>query len=174
MPSIQAEPRQIPTGMHYYSPANLIEILLVCALDFIPTPGNYVGNYPPGFLTIAANTQLFRAIQETLLAPGQYILRDMGKTIFAPYAESVSNGQQDIFKDYGYYRQYQFLKVNPITGSQGFFGGPNGSTFGVLGPSSLVPPSSSTYLTFYLPVTVTGVLGSGCLPFLNPLSGAQM
>ena len=169
MPSIQAEPRQIPTGQQYYTGSSIFGLLFQCALDFIPAPGNYVANYPPGYVITGLDTELGKALLTANTSAGQFLIRDMGKTIFASFGSLTGNK--------GYYRQFQLLRVNPITSTQGFIGGPTGTTFGIVGNSSVTPPSTSTYATFYLDETTAGVLGAYCgtnQTVLNPVAGGQM
>jgi hypothetical protein len=149
MSSVTRFLRQIPTGVGQlngtFSGSSV--------LDFIPTSGNYVGNYPPGYIVPGTVTGLSSAVADALNGTGQAVVRDMGKTIFCPYAATVGGAQTQS----GFFRQYQLLMVTPITNSQGFIGGVNGNNFGVVGPSSATVPGTSTYVTFYLPTLVAGV-----------------
>jgi hypothetical protein len=178
MSSVTRFLRQIPTGLNYVD-AGSASTVASTALDFIPTSGNYVGNYPPGFLVNGSNTGLSTSISDAISGNtgGAQIVRDMGKTIFAPFATSVGNGLAGTFTGYGYFRQYQVLMVKPITAAQGFLGGVNGNTFGVVGPAPATAPGTSTYVTFYLPVSVQGVgapASSGTVNGVYALSGGQM
>jgi hypothetical protein len=171
MSSVTRFLRQIPTGLNY------VNADPDTALDFVPTSGNYVGNYPPGYMVVGTQTGLSLALATALgQNSGQLIIRDMGKTIFAPYAVNgtVANGNSGNFASYGYFRQYQALMVNPISTTQGFLGGVNGNTFGVVGPAPATVPGTSTYVTFYLPVSVQGVGSSAGLPSAAPINGGQM
>jgi hypothetical protein len=171
MPSIGTQLRQIPTGLQYG-----IGVGQGSVYDFVPTNGNYVGNYPPGYMCLPTETGLSSAITDASTNSGQLILRDMGKTIFAPYAlnGTVANGNAGNFDSYGYYRQYQLLIVNPISTTQGFLGGVGGNTFGVVGPAPATVPGTSTYITVYLPVSVQGVGNSGSVALVQPIAGGQM
>ena len=159
MSSVTRFLRQIPTGLTYVNPSTLISV----ALDFVPTAGNYVGNYPPGYMATAATTGLSNILAGV---GGQALVRDMGKTIFAPYASVAGN--------LGFFREYQLLSVTPITPAQGFLGGVTGNTFGVVGPSSATVPGTSTFATFYLPVAIAGVGSPATLPVINAQAGGQM
>lgn len=180
MSSVTRFLRQIPTGLNYgFNNSGTVTANL--ALDFIPTAGNYVGNYPPGFLVAGSQTGLQTAISQAILGnTGGQLIRDMGKTIFAPFAASVGAGNAGTFTGYGFFRQYQVLMVNPITFPPGFLGGTGGNTFGVVGPSVATSPGTSTYCTFYLPVSVQGVGAPSGLPAgsavtnIVPVAGGQM
>jgi hypothetical protein len=155
MSSVTRFLRQIPTGI-----GQLNDATLGSAVDFVPTSGNYVGNYPPGFMVLATQTGL----SNILTAYAQNgIARDMGKTIFAPYATGglISNGNAGNFASYGYFRQYQLIVPTPISVTQGFLGGVGGNNFGVVGPAAATVPGTSTYVTFYLPTLVAGVGAAG-------------
>ena len=167
MSSVTRFLRQIPTGVGLVNPSSLTSV----ALDFVPTSGNYVANYPPGYVVPAAQTGLSTALTDAAASGTQLILRDMGKTIFCPYAATVGGAQTNA----GFFRQYQLLVVNPININQGFIGGPNGNLFGVVGPSNATVPGTSTYATFYLPSIVAGVgSAQGALPVANVNAGLQM
>jgi hypothetical protein len=167
MSSVTRFLRQIPVGASFLN--NGVES---DALDFIPTSGNYVGNYPPGYVVPANTTGLSSAITNVLNSGVQPVVRDMGKTIFAPFSATVG-GTPTVA---GFFRQYQLLNVAPISISQGFLGGVSGSTFGVGGPSIATTPGTSTYVTFYLPTAVAGV-GSASAASVSPQdvnAGGQM
>jgi hypothetical protein len=168
MSSVTRFLRQIPTGLNY----GVGDVTL--ALDFVPTSGNYVGNYPPGVVVPGSTTGLLSAITNAGADVAPFI-RDMGKTIFAPYVATPSTPITSS-TPYGYFRQYQALVPTPITATQGFIGGNGGNTFGVVGPSASTA-GTSTYLTFYLPVAVGGVGdASGTIGIINvyPANGGQM
>lgn len=149
MSSVTRFLRQIPTGI-----GQLNQTFNGNAVyDFIPATGNYVGNYPPGYIVPATQTGLSSAIDDANNGSGEAVVRDMGKTIFCPYSATVGGTPTTA----GFYRQYQLLKVNPITISQGFIGGNGGNNFGVVGPAVATTPGTSTYVTFYLPTVVAGV-----------------
>ena len=169
MSSVTRFLRQIPTGVGLINP----DTLTSSALDFVPTSGNYVGNYPPGYVVPATQTGLSTALANAKALGGQAVLRDMGKTIFCPYVATV--GAALTAAPSGFFREYQLLMVNPIGAVQGFLGGPFGSNFGVVGPSNATLPGSSTYATFYLPSMVAGVgSAQGTLPVESVQAGLQM
>ncbi len=150
MSSVTRFLRQIPTGV-----GQLNVVPTADALDFIPTGGNYVGNYPPGYVVPAAQTGLSTALADAAAGTGYALVRDMGKTIFCPYAATVNASLTSA--NSGYFRQYQLIKPVPISAAQGFMGGVGGNNFGVVGPSDRTAPGTSTYATFYLPTYVAGV-----------------
>jgi hypothetical protein len=169
MSSVTRFLRQIPTGVGLVNPSSLT----TSALDFVPASGNYVGNYPPGYVVPAAQTGLSTALTNAAAGSGQAVIRDMGKTIFCPYVATV--GASTAAAPSGYFREYQLLMVNPVSAAQGFIGGVSGNNFGVVGPSSATVPGSSTYVTFYLPSMVAGVGSAvGTLPVTNVQAGLQM
>jgi hypothetical protein len=170
MSSVTRFLRQIPTGASYVNPAALATNAAVC--DFVPTSGNYVGNYPPGVMVPATTTGLSAVLGA---AGAQALIRDMGKTIFAAFADTAT-ATPSAFS--GFFREYQLIVPTAITAPQGFLGGAGGNTFGVIGPSVATAPGSSTYATFYLPVPVGGV-GSALsavavLPAISTAAGGQM
>jgi hypothetical protein len=168
MSSVTRFLRQVQTGQALYAGNSLAQIA-AAACEFVPTAGNYVGNYPPGVVipaqaaTVAAITNA--AAGYTQSAP---IVRDMGKTIFAPTATSLANAQAGTLTgSSGYFRQIQVLIPQPI-GSQGFIGGPSGSVFGVVGGS---PTAYAQYLTVYVPTSVAGVYLSTTTPLVEGPQG---
>jgi hypothetical protein len=162
MSSVTRFIRQIPLATTYYNVTSGI-LAGTGVYEFVPTGGNYVGNYPPGYMQLASDalkTALVNAGTSTTL-----VLRDMGKTIFAPVGTSAS-------ADAGYFRQVQLLKPTPVTAAQGFIGGTAGNNFGVLGDNN-TPDAYTDFMTFYIAVPVAGVLG-GVLSGLTPIAGGQM
>ena len=154
MSSVTRFLRQVPTGQALYAGNSLAQIA-DAACEFVPTAGNYVGNYPPGYVrpaaaaTKAAITNAADGYTQQLP-----IVRDMGKTIFAP----IADGSGALSGSNGYFRQIQVLVPQPITTTQGFIGGPAGSVFGVVGGSPPgTNPSYAQYLTVYVPTSVAGV-----------------
>jgi hypothetical protein len=161
MSSVTRFIRQIPQATTYYNVSAGI-LAGTDVYEFVPSTGNYVGNYPPGYMQAAS-----AALIAALTAAGttsNLVLRDMGKTIFAPVTS--------ITGDAGYFRQVQLLKPSAITAAQGFIGGTAGNTFGVLGAAN-TPDAYTDYMTFYIAVPVAGVLG-GSLSGLFPIAGGQM
>jgi hypothetical protein len=107
-------------------------------------------------------------LQNAAQANGQIVVRDMGKTIFAPFGSATGN--------MGYFREYQLLNVSAIDATQGFLGGVGGNNFGVVGPANATAPGTSTFATFYLPVVAAGVGSPSNLTFTlaAPAAGGQL
>ena len=170
MSSVQSFLKQVPAGLSFVNP----DSLTASCYDFVPASGNYVGNYPPGYVVPAAASGLSTALSNAkLVANGQFLLRDMGKTIYCPYAATI--GASLTTATSGFFREYQLLVVNAISPTYGFIGGVNGNNFGVVGPS-VATAGSSTYCTLYLPSAVASI-GSpvtGSYPVMNCQAGGQM
>ena len=144
MSSVTRFLRQIPTGQTLYN-ASLVDVA-AAAYTFVPTSGNYVGNYPPGYVAVASagvkNAILTAANPAGGVLP---VVRDMGKTIFAPISADAG-----VTSTTGaYFRQIQVLVPQDISSTQGFIGGVGGNTFGVAG-------TAPTYLTVYVRTTIGG------------------
>jgi hypothetical protein len=169
MSSVTRFLRQIPTGLGLVNSSSLAAVA-GNALDFVPTSGNYVGNYPPGVMVPANQTGLSAVLSA---AAGSLVIRDMGKTIFAPFATTPTATPS---ANSGFFREYQLLSVSPIVTPPGFLGGVTGNTFGVIGPAPATAPGTSTYATFYLPVVVGGVGNASAAAFSVPavIAGGQM
>jgi hypothetical protein len=186
MSSIGSAPRQIPIGLSAYPQYQSTGTSIAnAAYVFIPDSGNYVGNYPPGFV-VPANSPDTQSIYDSLVRldtvaaglpsnlnnnlnsdQGTFILRDTGKTIYAPIYKNFSS---DTGKK-AYFREVQVLIPQPIVSSQGFLGGVNGNVFGVYGSS----PQYALYATIYLPTNVAGVLSNLFVNFLDdPTPQGQM
>ncbi len=172
MSSVTRFLRQIPAGQQYYAGLTVAgsataltgATLATAAYVFVPTSANYVGNYPPGFVIPASQDASSNGVLNALttgLANTTIVLRDMGKTIYAPSGSTLAIAQGTT-PQFGFFREVQALVPQPI-GSQGFIGGVNGSVFGVYGGSTT--NGYVTYGTFYLPTNVAGV-------YANP-SGAN-
>lgn len=177
MSSVTRFIRQIPVGTNYYNAAAVVTNPLTNGLvfEFAPSGSNYVGNYPTPFPSttggtmIACSAALANAISAAVNASPsgaeKLVLRDMGKTLFAPTSAAGTS--------FGYFRQVQLINPNVISTTQGFNGGVNGSTFGVLGAAN-TPDAFTNYLTFYIPVTVAGVKGAQVNTQAFVLAGGQM
>jgi hypothetical protein len=169
MSSVTRFIRQIPLATTYYNAAAVVASPSTLAFEFVPTAANYVGNYPPGYMQ-AASAALILAIQQAAnaatVAGTQLVLRDMGKTIQAPVSNATNANE-------GFFRQVQLLNPSAISGVQGYIGGTAGNTFGVLGAAN-TPDAYTDYMTFYIPVTVAGILGVGVNTQAFALAGGQM
>ena len=185
MSSVTRFIRQIPLATTYYDADGVVSKLNSTdggAFEFLPSSSNYVGNYPNGFndptggVVARASPALRAAINQNVVAnggvenvsAGNCVLRDMGKTIFAPVVSGDASlpGAASANSPWGYFRQVQLIAPKGITQGMGFMGGNNGNTFGVLGAAN-TPDQYTDYLVFYIPVTVAGVAGgaySGTTP----------
>ncbi len=178
MSSVTRFIRQIPVSTTYYNASGLVTgtgasltVVPNTVFEFVPSSSNYVGNYPSGFndptggYVAPASAALTTALQQNYTATASangaaLVLRDMGKTIFAPITGAVGTPASST-SPWGYFRQVQLIRpgvINQATGS-GFMGGVNGNTFGVLGAAG-VPDAFTNYLTFYIPVSIGGVVGA--------------
>lgn len=176
MSSVTRFLRQINTADQLVTGATLA-VLAPLVYEFVPTTANYVGNYPPGAMVIGttASTGIAGQIANAAAAPNAsavFILRDMGKTVYAGVATTEANAQTTpptVLTNSGWFRQYQLLLLNPIT-SNNFI---SGTTFGVNGTQS---GSYTPYLTFYLPSAVAGIwpIASAQTSVLSQAAGGQL
>lgn len=122
---------------------------------FVPTMGNNIGNYPPGYM-----------MPLSMVPPAGTLLRDMGKTIIAPVSFSPTAAP-------GFFRAVQLITPSPAVSAIGK------TTFGVGGnvPRSLTTGNIGDmgYRTYYLAVIVDGTIASvdgniAAAPY-PPLSG---
>jgi len=170
--------RQIPLTTTYYDATQVVCEPDKYAFSFLSSSGQgaYAGiNSSKGFMVSGAidtleNGTLIYSINSAVAAAGgvhMVVLRDMGKTIYVPYANSVPTIFSQNRK--GYFRQVQLISPTAL-GANGWNGGPSGSTFGVTGypavNSELIvrssrPLNSTAYLTFYIPVTIANILAEG-------------
>jgi hypothetical protein len=178
MSSVTRFLRQINTADQLVG-AGTLATLAGLVYEFVPTTANYVGNYAPGAMVIgttAASGIAGQIANALALAPNTgavFILRDMGKTVYAGVASSEANAQTTppslAGTNYGWFRQYQLLLLNPIT-SNNFI---SGTTFGVNGTQS---GGYTPYLTFYLPSAVAGIwpIASAQTSVLSQAAGGQL
>jgi hypothetical protein len=176
MSSVTRFIRQIPLATTYYNAQEIVASPSTTVFEFAPSSSNYVGNYPSpypnqtGGYMIAASAALQAAIAQAAAANSAgagLVLRDMGKTIFAPTTNSAT-------ASWGYFRQVQLLAPGLITQGPGFMGGLSGNTFGVLGAAG-TPDVYTNYLVFYIPVSVAGVSGApGVDTKAYAIAGGQM
>jgi hypothetical protein len=125
--------------------------------------GNYVGNYPPGYMVIAANIPV--------PAEGA-LVRDMGKTIKC----TISADSGSTFSTLGFFREVQVLSPSSpatATASTTFGVGTNASGAQVLPSAGNV--GDRGYGTFYIPIVVEGIIAStAVLPTTYLPLGGQM
>ena len=178
MTSVTSFLRQVNTANQFVGSGSLATLASI-AYEFVPTTGNYVGNYPPGAMVLAttASSGLAGQIANALaLAPNTTavsIIRDMGKTVYAAVASTEANAQTTpptVGTNSGWFRQYQLLLLNSIT-SNNFIGGTTGTTFGVNGTQS---GGYTPYLTFYLPSAVAGIFPVASGTVLNQAAAGQL
>jgi hypothetical protein len=123
---------------------------------FVAGDGNYVGNYPPGYMVSATTPDPL----------GSAVLRDMGKTIKARIND---NG---VFGTPGFFREVQVIiptTVASATASSTFGVGVGVNTSG--GVPGALPAAGNVgdagYNTYYLPIVVGGVApGTAATPSL--------
>jgi hypothetical protein len=106
----------------------------------VPTSGNYIGNYPPGYMLRVPSSQI----------PPGALTRDMGKTIKA--SAKSRNGSTT-----GFFRAVQLITPDAVSATRK-------TTFGVYGnaPRSLRPGNIGDmgYRTYYIPIVVNETIGS--------------
>jgi hypothetical protein len=171
MSSIGSSLRQIPLATTYYNPYEIIQDVVTNGInqthvyEFVADSGNYVGNYPPGYMQ-PASAELVQNIDNVGFKK-DVTLRDMGKTIYARDGNKPTANK-------GYFRQVQLIVPKEISLTQGFLGGVNGTTFGVIG-GPLIPDNYTNYLTFYIPVSIGGAgLPQSATTKAYCLAGGQM
>lgn len=181
MSSVTRFIRQIPQATTYYNAATVAGAPSTYAYEFVPSSSNYVGNYPnvfndsTGGYVAPSSAALQAAINQAANAAGNagnLVLRDMGKTIFAPVTAAVGTAATST-SNWGYFRQVQLIAPNVISQGPGFMGGVTGTTFGVLGGPNC-PDNYTDYLTFYIPVSVAGITGAVANTQAFALAGGQM
>jgi hypothetical protein len=178
MSSVTRFIRQIPVSTTYYNAAHVIANPTTMVFELVPDSSNYVGNYPPGYMATASTALqavLSQASHANAAGDG-LTLRDMGKTVYAAVGSTAAPGTdpRGPSATYGYFRQVQLIAPKPIgLTSNTLIGGVNGSTFGVLGAQNS-PDIYTDFLTFYIPVTVAGVLGTAVNTQAFAIAGGQM
>jgi len=122
-----------------------------CYYAFIPTSGNYVGNYPPGYVfpVPAAAFEAFPGLANLLI-------RDMGKTIKC--VPSATSAAPAAGATPGFFREVQLIA--PVTVASATAS----SNFGVIGTAAQSIPSGNVgdtgYGTFYIPIIIDGTIAS--------------
>lgn len=159
MSSVQSFLKQRVSSTTTFSvPSSWLTDSPVHVYEFVPTQGNYVGNYPPGYMQTSAalSAAINQAVSYASSAGVSPVLRDMGKSIWAPIS---STGTQP-----GVWRQVQLLVPSVVnTATQGLIGGTAGVTFGVLGAAQ-TPDAYTNYMTFYIPDVSNGLTPLVTLP----------
>lgn len=130
-----------------------------CYYIFVAAPGNYVGNYPPGYMQLAS-------VNPALIPQGT-LLRDMGKTIKAPIGTNPSATA-------GFFQEVQFIAPQPSSGTFGVGQGSQGA--GTL--PSAGNAGDAGYGTYYLATAIDGTLATSdgtttaVLPIVSTVPGA--
>ena len=118
-----------------------------CYYVFVATSGNYVGNYPPGYMQLAAVNPASDPAQGSLL-------RDMGKTIKTVVGTSAGATP-------GFFREVQFITpvaVASATASTTFGVGVNSAGSQTLPSAGNV--GDTGYGTYYIPIIVEGTIAT--------------
>jgi hypothetical protein len=147
--------RQICVANTYYNPLYIYANSATLIYEFIPIPTGICNrNYPPGYMTLSS-TALITAINQIVASkggPSCFVLRDMGKTIYAATSAAAD-------ASFAYFRMVQLVCPSAIPFGGVYnnqLGGPGGSGYGIFG-SSATPDIYTNYTTFYIPVIVGGV-----------------
>lgn len=121
-----------------------------CYYVFVAGPGNYVGNYPPGYM------------QAVDIPTGKgSLIRDMGKTIKAVIGSSDLPVPVLAGATAGFFRQIQFIDPQAAvsaTGSTTFGVGTGSQGAGTL--PSAGNAGDAGYGTYYIPIIVDGTLAT--------------
>ena len=171
MTSVQKFIRQINVPNSLFPP-----VVSGAYYNFVAGSGNYVGNYPPGYMVA------YSGVPPAAQAAGA-VLRDMGKTIKCPVGAVISSVLT--FGTEGYFREVQVINPEPVasaTASSAFGIGFEASGANTLPQSGNV--GDTGYNTFYIPIVIGGVVASTpgssnpataiALPSAYPPFGGQM
>lgn len=143
--------RTICVANTYYNPISVFVNRASLIYEFIPDCNV---NYPPGYMQLAS-LALITAIEQIVASKGGigcFVLRDMGKTIYAATSAATN-------ATFAYFRMVQLICPQPVsilTIYNNQLGGPGGSTYGIFGAPS-TPDAYTNYTTFFIPVIVGGV-----------------
>lgn len=141
MSSVQSFLRQRVVGTRQLSADDLANLYVLVAGS-----GNYVGNYPPGYMVKVDASQ-------TIIGAGK-VLRDMGKTVKA----GISADGGATVGTHGFFRAIQVLVPTTVANAT------SSTNFGVVGsvPGTLPAgnPGDMGYATYYIPEVLGGVLAS--------------
>jgi len=148
---------QVNTSATIFSAGNALVSGATAAYEFVPTSGNVVGNYPPGYVQL-----LPLSVSVPLAALSGAVLRDMGKTIYAGIGATPTA--------YGRFRQVQVLV--PSVGNNNFIGGTTGSTSGVIGGPG-IGDAYTNYMTIYIPIVSNGIVPAVTLTTAAVLGGTN-
>ena len=152
MPSIGNTIRQIPRETAFYNYEDT-DIIVYC--KFVPAPGNYVGNYSPGYMT-PIDMDEFDYLKDRL-----NVLRDFGKTI--TNAVLMENPPTDS----GIRTRFRHIQILSPTGDVKAATFPS---YGVIG-SDTIPNGDSKYFNLYIPIPIEG---RGYTPLTRLIAGGSM
>jgi len=164
MSSVTRFLKQVNPAASHLNIGNLVSSASTVVFEFVPSAGNVVGNYPPGYVQTASAALQAQLALIAAAPASQCVVRDMGKTILAPVGSLTGA--------LGRFRQVQILLPTTVSATQGFIGGTAGNTFGVLGAAANPDPYTN-YMTLYIASPVAGVLG-GPLATAAVIGGGQM
>ena len=129
--------------------------------QFVPLSGNYVGNYPPGYMvenTVELQNNVGWMFNLNAVAT------DMGKTIKAVIGLNASTVPANLSTGAGYFREYQIIFPN-ITGLNGIVGSSSGIAGGPPATGLVVPQ----YFTVYIPIIVNGIIPARGEGIVDPI-----
>jgi hypothetical protein len=169
MSSVTRFLRQIPTGLSTYSPTDVTSNLYV----LIPGSGNYVGNYAnapagvnPGYMVAIANVS-----GAAVFGNAPFVVRDMGKTTLA-LVSAAGNGTDLATSTPGYFRAVQVLSPTGVALPTSV------TSFGVQGQVPGTFPAGNAgdmgYNTFYVPISVGGVVAASASGLVTPSVAAPV
>ena len=141
MSSVTRFLRQIPTGLQFYTVSS-------SATFYELTPSPAGGNYPNelGYVSSASVSPA-----PTVIASGQYLVRDMGKTIKA-VAGTVSQGTFTQTNGATFFREVQIVNPSAYYTTGGVTVDGTTPTPGSAGPNGI-----AAYYTYYLPIAMSGL-----------------
>jgi hypothetical protein len=177
MSSVQSYLRQRVVGTTTFSTDGVTQLYCLIAGNAaagglalaVDAAGNYVGNYPPGYLVNGPTVaNLAVGDQGGVTNP---VLRDLGKTIYAPLADAVS---ATLFGTPGYWRAVQVLDPSF------FVGGTADGNSGITGQAPGFRPVATGgnngdkgYNTYYLPIVMNGTVPGSAATTSVPLTPVE-
>ena len=161
MSSIQSFLRQrSQTSTFFQAPTN------ACYYNFVAGSGNYVGNYPPGYMALA--------VANPVPSAGS-LIRDMGKTVKAPIGTVGATPPVPLTSTEGFFREVQVISPVAAVSATG------STTFGVgiNSAGAAVQPAGNAgddgYGTYYIPIVIDGTIATNAtLPTSYLPIGGQM
>jgi hypothetical protein len=124
-----------------------------CYYTFVADNGNYVGNYPPGYMVPVAVTVIPANIDTYI----NVLMRDMGKTIKAPLGVIANTPIVNPAATSGFFREIQLIEAFGAGTAQGnTFGVGNQFSGNAAGPNA----GNAGYGTYYIPTVIDGTLAT--------------